>query len=128
MKEITKQDRKDLATRISRMNYLFTSEYIEELRKIEEEKKAVEAAKNSDKQVVVVMTGEWNAQVDLDCMKACVEIIDYLMNDDECDLTYWQLSGINAMLDASNEEGEVNYSMPQAISDCLGIRFLKKSA
>ena len=129
MSDITKETCRALATRIARMENLFTAEYIQELAKAEQEKKAAEAMKNEpgDEFKCIVMTGDWNAQVDLDCMKSCVEIIAYLTEDD-CDLQDWQLAGITAMLDKANENHSVDYSMPQAISDVLGIRFLKKEA
>lgn len=45
MTEITKETRYALATRIARMENLFTAEYIQELAKAEQEKKAAEAMK-----------------------------------------------------------------------------------
>lgn len=58
-------------------------------------------------------------------MKSCVEIIHYLTSEEEV-VAPWQMAGITAMLDKSNEEHSFDYSMPQAISDVLGIRFIKK--
>lgn len=127
MTEITKETRRELATRIARMENVFTAEYIKELAKAEEEKKAAAAMKNEsgNEFKCLVMTGDWNAQVDLECMKSCVEIIAYLTEDD-CDMQDWQHAAITAMLDTANENHFVDYSMPQAISDVLGIRFIKK--
>ena len=106
------------------MNYMFTSEYLKELdNKAEEEKKAAEM-KEKDGFGCMIMTGDWNAKVNLDCMKSCVEVINYLTDEKE-EVSAWQAAGINAMLDKANEEHEVDYSMPQAISDILGIRFMK---
>ncbi len=119
--EITKEARNALATRISKMNYMFTEEYLKEIEIREEEEKK---AKNLKDDEFMVMTGDWNAKVDLDCMKSCVEIIKYLTDDEET-VEPWQFAGITAMLDQANKEHSVDYSMPQAISDVLGIRFLK---
>ena len=127
MSEVMMEERKALARRIASLNYVYTNEYIQELEKAEEEKKAAEAMKNdpSDEFRCMVMTGDWNAHVNLDCMKSCVEIIHYLTNEEEV-VESWQMAGITAMLDKSNEDHSYDYSMPQAISDVLGIRFIKK--
>ena len=127
MSEVTMETRKDLARRIATLNYYYTDEYLQELAKAEEEKKAAEEMKNdpTDEFRCMVMTGDWNAHVNLECMKNCVEIIHYLTNEEEV-VEPWQLAGITAMLDKSNEEHSFDYSMPQAISDVLGIRFIKK--
>lgn len=126
MPKFTKEDRKNLMTRICKLNMIFTEEYLNELKTAEEEKKKAEELKKTETDEIrcVVMTGDWNAQVDLDCMKTCAEIIGYL-RDEENEVEAWQLAGINAMMDKSNEEHSVDYSMPQAISDVLGIRFMK---
>lgn len=125
MAEVTREERKALAARIAKLNYLYTDEYLADLAKDEEEKAKAKAMKDSDEICCMVMTGEWNAKVTLDCMKSCVEVIHYLLNDDEV-VESWQMAGITAMLDKSNEENSFDYSLPQAISDVLGIRFLKK--
>ena len=127
MSEVTMEERKALARRIASLNYVYTDEYLQELAKAEEEKKAAEAMKNdsSDEFHCMIMTGDWNAHVNLDCMKSCVEIIHYLTDEKE-EVCPWQMAGITAMLDKSNEEHGYDYSMPQAISDVLGIRFIKK--
>ncbi len=127
MSEVRMEARKELAKRIAALNYLFTSEYLQEIGKAEEEKKIAEKMKNEESNEFrcIVMTGDWNAQVDLDCMKSCVEIIKYLTDENEA-VEGWQMAGIKAMLDQSNEDRSYDYSMPQAISDVLGIRFLKK--
>ena len=125
MAEVTREERKALAGRITKLNYLYTDEYLKELAKGEEEKARAKAMKDRDEFCCMVMTGDWNAKVDLDCMKSCVEVIHYLLNDDEA-VESWQMAGITAMIDKSNEENSFDYSLPQAISDVLGIRFLKK--
>ena len=127
MSEITMEERKALARRIAALNYVYTDEYIQELAKAEEEKMAAEAMKNepTNEFRCMVMTGDWNAHVNLECMKNCVEIIHYLTKEEEV-VEPWQMAGITAMLDKSNEEHGYDYSMPQAISDVLGIRFIKK--
>lgn len=126
MAKFTKEDRHNLIGRICKMNMIFTEEYLKELETAEQEKKKAEELKKTETDEIrcVVMTGDWNAQVDLDCMKTCAEIIGYL-RDEENDVEAWQLAGINAMMYKSNEEHSVDYSMPQAISDVLGIRFMK---
>lgn len=124
MKEMNMEERKALATRITKLNYLLTSDYIKELSvKAEEEKKAAEM-KDTDGFCCMIMTGDWNSKVTLDCMKTCVEVVDFLIDKDE-EVLAWQAAGINAMLDKANEEHEFDYNLPQAISDILGIRFLK---
>lgn len=127
MTTFTKEVRMKLMTRICKLNMIFTEEYLNELKTAEEEKKKVEELKETERDELccMVLTGEWNANVDLDCMKTCAEIIGYL-RDEENDVEAWQLAGINAMMDKSNEEHSVDYSMPQAISDILGIRFMQK--
>ena len=127
MDEITMENRKDLARRIATLNYYYTAEYLQELDKAEQEKKAAEELKNGqvDEFRCMILTGDWNAQVDLDCMKSCVEIIRYLIDEKEV-VEAWQVAGITAMLDKSNEEHCFDYSMPQAISDVLGSSLQKK--
>lgn len=127
MSEVTMEARKDLARRIATLNYYYTAEYLQELTTAEKEKKAAEAMKSeqTDEFRCMVMTGDWNAHVNLECMKNCVEIVNYLTDKEEV-VELWQLAGITAMLDKSNEEHSYDYSMPQAISDVLGIRFMKK--
>lgn len=125
MAEVKMEDRKALAGRIAKLNYLYTDDYLKELDHSKEEKAKAEAMKDSDEICCMVMTGEWNAKVSLDCMKSCVEVIHYLLNNEEV-VESWQMAGITAMIDKSNEENSFDYSMPQAISDVLGIRFLKK--
>lgn len=125
MKEITMAERKELAARMAKLNFYYTEEYIAEVAKAEEEKKKAEAMKESGEFCCMIMTGDWNAHVDLDCMKECCEVIRYLNNEDE-DVEAWQYMGIMAMLDQANEDRCFDYSMPQAISDILGIRFSKK--
>lgn len=127
MSEVTMEARKDLARRIAILNYYYTAEYLQELTTAEKEKKAAEAMKSeqTDEFRCMVMTGDWNAHVNLECMKNCVEIVNYLTDKEEV-VELWQLAGITAMLDKSNEEHSYDYSMPQAISDVLGIRFMKK--
>ena len=127
MSEVTMEARKDLARRIATLNYYYTAEYLQELTTAEKEKKAAEAMKSeqTDEFRCMVMTGDWNAHVNLECMKNCVEIVNYLTDKEEV-VELWQLAGITAMLDKSNEEHSYDYSMPQAISDVLGIRFVKK--
>ena len=82
--------------------------------------------KDNDDFCCMIMTGEWNAKVTLDAMKTCVEVIDFLIDKDE-EVLAWQGAGITAMLDKAHEEHEFSYDLPQAISDILGIRFLKDS-
>ena len=127
MSEVTMEARKDLARRIAILNYYYTAEYLQELTTAEKEKKAAEAMKSeqTDEFRCMVMTGDCNAHVNLECMKNCVEIVNYLTDKEEV-VELWQLAGITAMLDKSNEEHSYDYSMPQAISDVLGIRFMKK--
>lgn len=126
MAEITMEERKALATRITKLNYLFTADYLKELANKEEEEKKAREAEEKDEFTCIVMTGDWNAKVNLDCMKSCVEVIDYLINEDDEPVEAWQFAGITAMLNKANEEHSFDYSMPQAISDILGIRFMKK--
>ena len=126
MAKLTKEDRHNLIGRICMMNTIFIKEYREELLKAKEEKKKAEEMmkEESDEIRCMVMTGDWNAKVDLDCIKTCSEIFDYLY-DEENDVEPWQLIAINAMMDKCNEDNSVDYALPQAISDVLGIRFMK---
>ena len=127
MYEATMEERKELANRIHRLNSLFTLDYLDDLKKAEEEKAAAKrmTEENSDKITVMVMTGDWNAKVTLGCMKDCMDIIKFLA-DKEKQVLGWQMDAINAMLNRANEEKEYDFSMPTAISDVLGIRYLKK--
>lgn len=124
MMEMNREERVALAGRISKLNYLFTADYIKALAVKSEEEKKAEAMKEKDEFCCMIMTGDWNSKVVLDCMKSCVEVIDFLLNDKE-EVLQWQGAGITAMLDKANEEHEFDYSLPQAVSDILGIRFTK---
>ena len=127
MKESTKETRINLITRICKMNMLFQIEYFEDLKKAEEEQKQAEELKKSESDdiQVMLMTGDWNAKVSLDCMKSCAEVCDYL-REEKNELYEWQAKAITAMIDQAKEDESYPYDMPQAISDILGIRFMKK--
>ena len=127
MYEATMEERKALANRIHKLNSLYTMDYLDDLKKAAEEeaecKRIME--ENTDEVICMVMTGNQNAKVTLTCMEDCMKVIKFLSNKDET-VYGWQLKGINAMLDQANEDHEYDYSMPTAISDVLGIRYLEK--
>ena len=123
--EATMEQRKELAGRIHRLNSLFTIEYLEELENGKKEQEAVQKMKEGGEPEIMVLTADWNAKVNLDGMRDCMDVIKYLSNE-ENEVYLWQLAGINAMLDQSNADKSFDYSLPTAISDVLGIRFMKK--
>ena len=123
--EITMEERKALAGRIAKLNYLYTADYLGDLETAEEEKKKIAEMQKKDEFCCMILTGEQNAKITLDCMKSCVDVIRFL-NDEKNGVDAWQMAGIKAMLDQSNSDGGFSYDLPQAISDVLGIRFLDK--
>lgn len=125
--EATMEQRRELAVRIHKLNSLFTREYLAELKNQKKEQEAIKKLESDSSSEIkcMALTADWNASVDLDCMTECIEVIDYLQNEEE-PVELWQLAGINAMIDQSNKDRSFDYSLPQAISDMLGIRFLKK--
>ena len=127
MYEATMEERKALANRIHKLNSLYTMDYLDDLKKAAEEEAEAQKIKeeNSDEIVIMVMTGSQNAKVTLGCMEDCIKIIKFLANKDET-VYGWQMEGINAMLNQANKDHEYDYSMPTAISDVLGIRYLEK--
>ena len=113
-----KESIRNLMKRVSCMNMLFTEEYVKELENLEKEKELVEKAKKSEEPTCVVMTADWNAKVDLDCMKECTKIFQYL-NGHADDIEEWVIAGINAMMDKVNEMKELPYDLPTVIYKML---------
>ena len=125
--EATMEQRRELAVRIHKLNSLFTREYLAELENQKKEQEAIKKLESDSSSEIkcMALTADWNASVDLDCMTECIEVIDYLQNEEE-PVELWQLAGISAMICQSNKDHSFDYSLPQAISDVLGIRFLKR--
>lgn len=99
-------------------------EYMNDLEKAEEERKACEKAKESGELVVMILTGEQNAKVMLECMKDMKEAIDFMNNTDR-DVENWQLAGINAMFDQCNAERVIHFDIGTAVCGILGTQFYK---
>ena len=114
--------RKETINRMHKLMSLITMEYLEDLEKAEEQRKACEEAEKSDKLVITVLTGESNAKVMLNIMKEIKKVIDF-MKDEENEVENWQRAGINAMFDQVNEEKVIPYDLAYAVSGIIGTAF-----
>ena len=108
--------------RMHKLMSIMTLEYLADLEKAEEERKACEEAEKNNDPVVMVLTGETNARMTLEYMKEIRKCINF-MNDEKNEVEDWQLAGINAMFDQVNEDKFVPFDLAYAISGILGIVF-----
>lgn len=116
--------RKDTIIRMRLALANLSIEYMNDLDQAEREREACEKAKESGELVVMVLTGESNANVMLKCMKDMKEAIDFMKNA-EYEVENWQLAGINAMFDQCNAEGIIPFDIGTAVCGILGTRFFK---
>lgn len=114
--------RKETINRMHKLMSIMTLEYLSDLDKAEEERKACEEAEKSDHLVITVLTGEGNAQVMLNIMKEIRKVIDF-MKDEKNEIENWQLAGINAMFDQVNEDNSIPFDLAYAVSGILGTAF-----
>ncbi len=114
------EERKATARRIQRLCYIFTSDYIDDMKKASEEEEACKRMKeNPDGEIkIMVLTGDQNAKVSLECMTECVKAVRLLLNPKE-DIDDWMLAGINAMIDKSNEAHGYAFDLPTAINGVM---------
>lgn len=120
----TMKCRKETLKRMKMALANLSIEYMNDLEKAEEERKACEKAKESGELVVMILTGEQNAKVMLECMKDMKEAIDFMSNTDR-DVENWQLAGINAMFDQCNAERVIPFDIGTAVCGILGTQFYK---
>jgi len=99
-------------------------EYMNDLEEAEQEREACKKAEESGELTIIVLTGEQNAAVMLECMKDMKEAIDFMSNTDN-DEENWQLAGINAMFDQCNTECIVPFDIGTAVCGILGTQFYK---
>ena len=116
--------RKDTIIRMRLVLANLSIEYMNDLDQAEKEREVCEKAKESDELVCIVLTGESNAKVTLECMKDMREAIDFMKNP-EHDIENWQLAGINGMFDQCNAEGIIPYDIGTAVCGILGTQFYK---
>lgn len=116
--------RKDTINRMRLALANLSIEYMNDLDQAEKEREACEKAKESGELVCIVLTGESNAKVMLQCMKDMREAIDFMKNP-EHDIENWQLAGINGMFDQCNAEYIIPYDIGTAVCGILGTQFYK---
>ena len=116
--------RKETITRMRLALANLSIEYMNDLEKAEQEREACKKAEESGEFTIMVLTGEQNAKVMLDCMKDMKEAIDFMNNTDR-DVENWQLAGINAMFDQCNSEGIIPFDIGTAVCGILGTQFYK---
>jgi hypothetical protein len=114
--------RKETVQRLMKLLGVFTMDYLSDLENIENEKKLCAEAEQTGEPKIIVLTGEQNAKVMLNCMKEIRKAVKFL-NDDENEVDNWQLAGINAMFDTVNETKEIPYDLPYAVCGILGTDF-----
>ena len=127
--EATKEARTGTATRIARLLYYYTRDYLNTLdEKAQEDaarKEMVEAYSSDGGTRVMICTAESNLKVALSCMRECVAAVDTLSHAEES-VDDWMIAGIEAMIDKSNENNEFSFNLPTAICGVLGTEYRKR--